>query len=475
MIYRSKLSKLSKLNESKITYGEEQSIRILLQVLNSDDNNSTDVKDVAKLFQYYRTIAKKYASKEFIKSMTNSIEILKSRAVRGDKLDDLKKDRADSFLHVTLNLKNHVFSGIIRKKEGAYSLTVINKGLRGESRNSHIEYFFSKRNIQELMKTIKKDHENSDSLYGFLSSKALKVFPLKVKSIQQKEGNCFIKEPENAIKFALATASYRSEDFNQLRFSKESIQIKWPVNTAAMHRQIVLEGIKENPRIAVFLRDTFNNYVRNKKLRKWIKRGIAPLPALDFSMDSKRRYVSLPRTLRLKELLKQINLDTLSQCHTSIYQLVILSKDREYVKTFEDLLFLDRKLRHIEGLEPIQITNNEKYLKNLINNKGYQRDLMRKLEKGEKDFPSIASYLKRKYAPIMNNIALNYYKSGEREEAFHALRFSLKLNPESTDAHWNKAILLNEMGYKVLAKFEFNQVLEKEPQKTKLAEKILSF
>lgn len=201
------------------------------QILSRRDNASFDREmqelvvdiymDVIKEHFKADKMPKNFPMKDFEESMNESRYFFSNpAAVNFDSLD--KKNR---FLMVPVFSYGHAFSAVVRKLEDdKISITFVNLGARPFERdragNQYKEFVYNKKDALKVL----NDHSYSVRLYypekAVDTNKAYKNFAknavesyiLNVTSRDQKVGNCFTKNIEKGIRYALALGLSKTED-----------------------------------------------------------------------------------------------------------------------------------------------------------------------------------------------------------------------------------------------------------------------
>jgi hypothetical protein len=218
------------------------------QILSRSDNRSLDVEMQETVLDIYMDVILKHFKKGTIpkdfpmKSFERSIQ--ESRYFfaypQGIHLDSLKEK--NRFLILPIYSYGHAFSAIVRKTEdeSKYSITFINLGARpfemSGRGNSYKEYIYSKENALKVL----KDHSYNVRLhypqkavqtaaaYKNFKSASLEEYTLNVVSRDQKTGNCFLKNIEKGMRYALSIglSKVQEPDFSEasLRVTSQSGQ-----------------------------------------------------------------------------------------------------------------------------------------------------------------------------------------------------------------------------------------------------------
>lgn len=255
-------------------------------ILNLDANNNNDHRKVSELFSTYGKILQDYTSPEFRKSMEISKNCIEESIRRGndvydDKIMDLKINNPQSFLIIPICTNNHLFCSLVRKNDDGISSTLINAssgGRRGDDRGTHVayeEYIFKMDNIGKFVQILYKVNMHLNfrisnyKVYDLFENKADEKHALNVFSRDQKDGNCYVKEPEKAIKYAIATSDFSQKKLRSLRYlNKDYFKPKWPIATKEVHRRYIAWLIAGNPQLKDELSSRFSKYLEYKNFGK---------------------------------------------------------------------------------------------------------------------------------------------------------------------------------------------------------------
>jgi hypothetical protein len=153
-------------------------------------------------------------------------------------------------------------------------------GRRGDDRGQHVgyeEYIFKKDNIDKLATAVEQTKHgfgfgiklSNSEIYDMFEAYSDDKFQLNIISRDQKDGNCYVKEPEKAIKYALYTSNFSQQMLQKLRDPKSPVLTpKWPIPTEEVHRNYVSQLIEENPERAQQLSEKLETYLKYKNFSK---------------------------------------------------------------------------------------------------------------------------------------------------------------------------------------------------------------
>ena len=300
--------------EGKLDYNERRSLDMMHQLLSDSSNVYQEEKNMFDLFRIYGKILTRWTNNSnFSQSIDRSIQSLNKTFVKTqDEIRQLENNNANSFLIKPLRGIGHRFATVVRKKEGDYSFTLVNKGLRPDYQFE--EFLIPIHKLQPLLSTLEQINANvpTEKIYTTFGEYAQHNYKLNIKSRNQKTGNCFIKNPENAIKFAYATRDFSEKDFQNLRINEPSktFSPKWGVTTGGVHRLFKEQLQKENPRISLALENIFQTYNRNKLFRENLESGSMSIEkSLKMAFDPFHNTSENTRESYIR-LISQINIDT---------------------------------------------------------------------------------------------------------------------------------------------------------------------
>jgi hypothetical protein len=253
------------------------------QILSRKDNESFDREMQEVVLDIYLNVIKDHCKKSGlpknfpIKAFESSL--LESRYFfsNPEALNFNTLNQSDRFLVVPVYSYGHAFSAVVRKlDEEKYSITFVNLGARPFEKNGHgnqyKEFVYSKEDALKVL----KDHSYSlrihyparavttNQAYKNFALKAKETYTLNVTSRDQKVGNCFLKNIEKGIRYALALGLSKAEDRN---FNPGNLRVaietggKWKVKfLKPIHKM----GAKTNDLTTVELRRDLVNALIKK-------------------------------------------------------------------------------------------------------------------------------------------------------------------------------------------------------------------
>jgi tetratricopeptide (TPR) repeat protein len=253
-------------------------------------------------------------------------------------LRNLKNNKSDSFVIKSLYSYDHAFSAVVRKIDNDYSFTVVNKGGRMPHRKQFEEFIIKPERLDNMLKELNQRNQkvSIEDIYLTIQAGASKRIPLNISSKNQKVGNCYIKEPENAIKFAYTTRKFSKENLEALRSNAPNkvFKPKWGVETGGVHRLFVEQIRRENPQIESQLNNELNAYYKNKRYRSLLKEGEPNLKSFEMGFNVYRTHDNLKNEEKYKRLLEDVNLDSMSQLPAQISEVVRSVKSNELESAF---------------------------------------------------------------------------------------------------------------------------------------------
>ena len=278
-------------NNHQIETKEEKTRRLVLNeldcILSLDKNRNANMVNVLHLFHSYSKILETIPNPGFKNSLLTSEKCLNGHLGQVEKvyafgISNLIKDNPASFLISPVITDGHVFSSLIRKTKEGLSVTLINASedpgeygaqkYGGGPHGRYEEYLIEEKNINKLLFAIKKtsfdavleNPKNSladAAIYNLFRDISYKKYDLNVVSRDQKVGNCIFKQPEKAIKYALATSHFTDKQFKLLRnFENRPFKPKWPTSAFEMHRSFVERLKDEYKPLAAELSRKFEKY-----------------------------------------------------------------------------------------------------------------------------------------------------------------------------------------------------------------------
>lgn len=484
--------KYNQLNcEENLSYKERRSIDLVHQVLNKNSNMYQENNNISDLFKFYGKTLSIRTSKEFSDSMKKTWDIFKNTQNRIVAFKSLKQDRVNSFLIMPLKAYNHMFAAVIRRKGDDYSFTIVNKGYRMPNRSKYEEFIVPKSNINQILKVIENGMGEFavESFYTEFEKYSSEKYKLNIVSKNQKSGNCFIKEPETAIKFAYATRNFSENDFKIVRQNDLSnIFIpKWGVPTSDMHKLFVKEVQKDNPNATVQLEGKLQIYLQNKSYRGYLKKGKDNIQSFQDAFYPLNKSILSNNEDPCIKLLANVNMDTIRQHTPKIHALVKKTGSQELYKTFFTLLelstnedidiYFDRrenfseltkKISDIEKYFPIfaDEVKREFHLYYLIKSNG--------LFENKKDCEKALSYAQKANNLYPYNARAHFYegyytsvaaKNAQKannpnctslyQKAIHSFSESIRLKPDIGDSYLLRGRMYEQSGKTELANHDF--------------------
>lgn len=242
------------------------------QVLNLKDNDEMNFSKTTYMYPVFTDVLKEAITPEFELSMKQSEKChLNKDSNLLNSLKGLIKNEPNSFVISPLSSSTHFFCALIRKTDEGFSATVINRGSR-DSASPYMEYIFD--DISKLKSVLMENHydayeigkSNKDIYTSFrqASKPEIKPYRLSVFSRSQKRGNCVVKEPEAAIKYAFVTRGFTSQDLKELRKKGRDFHPKWQPSTEAIHRLYIQTLIKRHRDLKEKLNQLLSQYTRGK-------------------------------------------------------------------------------------------------------------------------------------------------------------------------------------------------------------------
>jgi hypothetical protein len=259
--------------ERHLTPSERKKLDLIHQVLNNHSNFSEERNNIRNLIVTYEKLLCKN-DVTLSNSLNKSVEALKDQSKITQCISELSLNNSKSFLIMPLMSYDHVFSAVFRKIDDGFSAIIVNKGGRPFP-TQFVEYqmdeYHANKLVNHLVSSFGK--ESIPSIYKSFADHSAFTYKLNIVSKDQKVGNCFIKEPENAIKFAFSTKDFNKEDFKNLREGKLQFRSKWDAITSDMHKAFITQIALENPNLQTILSSEYSLYSKNKKFREEIESG----------------------------------------------------------------------------------------------------------------------------------------------------------------------------------------------------------
>lgn len=450
-------------NEENLSYTQRSTIDLIQQVLNSRLNTYQEFKNINDLFRIYKNVLKSRTSPEFELSMQRSENSVIELDIKKSSIEQLIPNNLDSFLIIPILSRGHLFSAVIRNRDNDFVVTVVNKGSREPNCPQFVEYTMKKEKLFEVLKTLAEHpHIPIPAVYKELGRNSLKAYGLKIFNRSQKIGNCFIKEPENAIKFALATRKFSAGQFESLR--KVPQKIKWDIPTIEIHKQFVDEHCKENKSLSNMLKAEFKAYATNKTFRKALKDNI-PEKALVIAFDPKNTTENLSKPERIKTLLENVNYDSVLQKGSQLMRLATHTSDASYINLFKELISTAGKTRDMM-LSLDRREQFENLLAMFVNGDSFLVKTKNLLEKSSKYFPNVASQVKMDYHISYLSAGVNSLIRENYKDALTKLDFAIDMYAFNSPAYLFKGITYLSQNNKEKALENINHALKLKPNDT---------
>jgi hypothetical protein len=431
-------------NENQLTYKERSIIDLAQQVLNRKINFFQEEDNIKELFRVYANAYKENYSLEYYNSMEKSRDTYKKSDSLPLALKKLKDDEASSFLIVPIEAKGHMFAAVVRKINNEYSVVVVNKGSRGDNHKFE-EYIMS---YQKMISTFEKltDNPKIESIYDYFKANSRKKFILPIAAKNQKVGNCFIKEPENAIKFATTTANYSTSDFENLRQVKIKMKLGWPTGAKSAHSKFINQLIKDYPNLKEILNSELKIYLANKAFRNYLNLNMDPKEAVILAYSSLEDTKGLDTNTKVKELLKYVTLDTIIQSNKEFNKFSKkLFNNKEAKKLSSDLKYyfkisngLLHSLVFYEGML--------NFTKLFGRKKTFKGKLVENLNIGEKYLPLATMQLRYDFHAVYLMLGASFGVSNFNKKALLNLNAAEMLYKNNGDLKLYKGLLFLNAG-----------------------------
>jgi hypothetical protein len=290
------------------------------QILSRKDNESFDREMQELVVDIYldvindhfkkSSIPKDFPIKEFEKSIEDSRYFFSNPdAINFDSLN-----KANKFLIIPVYSYGHAFSAVVRKlEEDKFSVTFVNLGARpferDRSGNQYKEFVYNKEDAIKVL----KDHSYSIRLYypkravdtrkayQNFAKDAKEEYLLHLTSRDQKVGNCFLKNIEKGIRYALALGLSKTEDKsfdpNTLRVGiegggKYKVKFLKPIHkpgdktndleTVALRKDLIDALLKKFPEYEKVIMQEWTLYQKRKEKTN-------PIDHHEFSTESRRK------------------------------------------------------------------------------------------------------------------------------------------------------------------------------------------
>lgn len=282
---------------------KQRDIRNLVgQILSSKDNESFDKEMQSVVYDLYVEVVEKHYKNgninknfpidDFKKSMEQSQKFLFNQ--KSINLDSIKDGK---FLLLPVYCEGHAFSAVARKlNDDKYSLTFANLGARPFEQfgdNKYKEYVYTKADAERVLKqfslNVRLDYPEKavsvEKAYKTFEKNALENYTLNVDSLNQKTGNCFTKNIEKSIRFAissmLAEVEYKNFDMDKLRLNagepfkpkflkplyhgKDKYANKKELSTINLKTDLMEALSKKFPQYDMIIKNALKTYKHNKE------------------------------------------------------------------------------------------------------------------------------------------------------------------------------------------------------------------
>jgi hypothetical protein len=283
--------------EQNLSSTERRRLDMIQQVLNVHSNGSNEKENICDLFKTYANLIKESKKSNATLPLERSEISFRDKHTLKMHVKSLENNNPQSFLIMPLYSNNHMFATVIRKRGDKFVSTIVNKGDRPSMRGQFVEHTLSESGIEELINDLHNNmgEKATRTIYSIFNKHSDSHRILNMYSRDQKVGNCYIKEPENAIKYALATMDFTNEQFDDLFQNKIHFKPKWDELTVNTHRRLVEDVAKEHPNMIPVLQSEMYVYEINKQFREAVEKNVLILPE------------------KINEFLPYVNIDTLSK------------------------------------------------------------------------------------------------------------------------------------------------------------------
>lgn len=456
-------------DESGLNYEQRRNIDLVQQVLNGRLNVLQEFRNVSDLFRIYGNVLRDRLPPDFNTSLKTSEKALFNFDYQREAVSNLKSNNPNSFLIVPISSYGHMFAANIRKRGDEFAVTVVNKGARGH-RQQFEEYNMKEENVNKILEAIilKTDYK-IEQIYQAFDRYSNSHHTLGIQNTNQKVGNCFIKEPENAIKFAVATRNLSNEDFEKIRFNmfdfnRKNFKVKWDISTAEIHGQFVKEVMRENPAIAPMLASEFKTYAENKQFREMLQANTDLVESLSSAYDPKGDTYNMESPDRLKKLLSHINYDTLMQNGGEIRRLAQSTQDSDYFDIYNRTrYYAENSKNFFSEFAGIENLFNLPKLFNLNPVPSLEEKIKQNLDLTEPYFPNVVNQVKLDYHSAFFMSGTSLAMKGRFDEALNKLNVSIDLYPHHSMPYAFRGIIHSEMGNGQMAVEDIRHALALNP------------
>jgi tetratricopeptide (TPR) repeat protein len=349
-------------------------------------------------------------------------------------LHHLKPNNRDSFFIIPVYTQWHLFASLIRSENSQdYSVMLINKGERAGEKIFK-EYIVEKNNILETLRGLSLYHPSVKDAYRFLEKVSKSSYGLNVKAGNQKVGNCFIKEPELAIRYAYASRNLNDKDVEDLRAGKLFFRPKWNYSLLDLRESLAVEIIKKYPKTEKAILENLKRYKENKIFRKYLDESLGESRSLFWAFDKSNKMDSVTEEEKIKELLKNVNLNTLTKYSGELVNLAQKTADEEMVKTLKDMKYYSS----LNKIYTYYYDFHERvadYFICLGRKKSFYENIEDTFKKGEKHFPILTRQMKLDYHLGFFLSATINRENGNLDRAIERFTRSINLYPHNADVY----------------------------------------
>lgn len=410
------------------------------QILNLSSNYSDDKNYLINMIGHLSNIFKNLTDNDFKKSIYDSMESIKTPNILSEKIKSLENNKVNSFLLTIAFSWDHSIPVIFRKVENKISATIVNKTFK-DIGGQYIEFLFNDvRTIEKLLSESNSKIRTED-LYMKFFKECTNFCVLGINSKGQKEFNCFLKEPEAAVKFLLSTRDFTIENLIRLRNPEINFHPKWPCETTKTRRMFLDDILQQNNEDQVLkekLEYTFNIYEMNKNFRRYLKDGARVSYAINNSFPSNCNDIE-------KTFVSFLTTETIMKYGREIYEHLSCLNNKEILYDFNQIVSITSQNAYV-AVDP-------EYLKKLKNT-----------------YTFVARQLREKVA---NALRQNATEGGiEIKEKLKLIDKSLSIYPKFSEALCLKGdLLLNKQNNHAAIK-NYRTASELKPLNEKYKERI---
>lgn len=419
--------------ENSLSQTERRKLDLIQQVLNVHSNGSNEKENILDLFKTYKNVLNLTKKSIARMSLDRSEMSFRDKCTLKINIKNLENNNPQSFVIIPLYSNNHMFATVIRKRDEQFISTIVNKGDRPSAHGQFVEHKISEAGMEEILSELNTSlgKKSTKAIYTIFNKHSDSHRILNISSSDQKVGNCFIKEPENAIKFAFATIDFTTEKFDDLFHNKINFKPKWDGLTVNMHRAFVEQVAKEHVRLTPALQSEMYIYEINKQFREAVEQ--------DKDISSEQATSFLP----------YINMDTLSR--------------------FKCAMAINNAVEQTEGAAKIEdLRTLSQMADNSVRDYGHKR-FFDDLGRLEKEYPVLARQIKyEKHSDLlMDGINSLYtilnskkHKPANPSTTLRYLNDSVKLNPNNFMSHAVLGLTHLEFGHYDKARQSLNKAIE---------------